>query len=339
VRLDRSSINADTTLSPRLAASFAVTRTMSARASFGRYTQSPGYEKTAQSDYILNFTADTTHSLQSERADVASIALERTLGGGATVRVETYYKRLTDLLIGRLETEIQRLARLAEYNFPASLAGSLPVEPIITTFPTNDGRGRSYGVDVLLARMTAPVNARVRGWVSYTWGKADLDAYGRRYPFEYDRRHAVSAVLSCRAWRNLEFGSTMRWATGFPRTAPLGVRVAGEEKSVEGGTVIEPKRDPNGRLIYESQFGGVSNLNKARLPPFARADVRVSWKPRGATGRWEFYVEVINVTNRENASGMSQELRYDPASDRPRITEQRSGGLTIVPTIGVRWRY
>jgi outer membrane receptor protein involved in Fe transport len=106
-----------------------------------------------------------------------------------------------------------------------------------------------------------------------------------------------------------------------------------------GGTVIEPKRDPDGRLIYEVSFGGVSNLNNARLPNFARIDARASWKPRGARGRWEYYLEVINVLNRENASALSAELAHDPTSDRPRIFERRSGGLTLVPTIGVRWRF
>jgi hypothetical protein len=242
-------------------------------------------------------------------------------------------------LIGRLETEPARLARLAEYNFPSALASSLPVDPIITTVPTNDGRGRAYGVDVLLSRMTAPVDARMRGWVSYTWGKAELDAYGRTYPFEYDRRHAVSAVLSYRAFANWEFASTIRWATGFPWTPPLGVRVAGEEHTGASGTVIEPKRDPDGRLIYEVNFGGVSNLNNARLPDFARIDARASWRPHGARSRWEYYVEVINVLNRENASAMSANLAYDRTSDRPRIFEERAGGLTLVPTIGVRWRF
>src|SRR4030095_7750831 len=126
---------------------------------------------------------------------------------------------------------------------PPSSRAALPGEPIVTTAPTNDGRGRAYGVDILLSRMSAPVSAKFRGWVSYTWGKAELDAYGRRYAFDYDRRHAGSAVGSFRASPKWELASTFRWATGFPRTAPLGVRVAGEERMVAGGTVIEPKRD------------------------------------------------------------------------------------------------
>ena len=338
LRLDRTSITGDTMLSPRLAASFSVTPTLSARATVGRYTQSPGYEKTSQSDYLLNFTADNPRSLRSERADIASLSLERTIGGGAMVRVETYYKRLTDLLIGRLETEPERLARLAEYNFPASLAWSLPTEPLITTFPTNDGRGRAYGVDVLLSRMNAPANARFRGWVSYTWGKAELDAYGRTYPFDYDRRHAVSAVMSYRTSPKWEFATTIRWATGFPRTPPIGVRVAGEERTVAGGTVIEPKRD-DGYLVYEVNFGGVSNINNARLTNYLRPDIRVSWKPRGPRGRWEYYLDVINVLNRKNSASFEAKLRYDPTSDRPRILDTPGDRFAVVPTFGIRWRY
>ena len=338
LRLDRTSINGDTALSPRLAASFAVTPTLSARATIGRYTQSPGYEKTAQSDYLLNFTADTDRSLRSERADIASLSLERTIGQGAIVRVETYYKRLTDLLIGRLETESERLARLAEYNFPPSLASSLPTDPLITTFPTNDGRGRSYGFDVLLSRMSAPVNARFRGWVSYTWAKAEIDAYGRTYPFDYDRRHAVSAVLSYRASPKWEFATTIRWATGFPRTPPIGVRVAGEERVIAGRTVIEPMRD-DGYLVYEVNFGGVSNLNNARLTNYLRPDIRMSWKPRGARGRWEYYVDVINVLNRKNSASFEAKLRYDPTSDRPRISDTPGDRFAVVPTFGIRWRF
>jgi hypothetical protein len=339
LRLDRTSFNAETTLSPRLAVSFAANEKLSARASFGRYTQSPGYEKTPQSDYILNFTADATRSLQSERADFASVSLEQTLGSGLSARVETYYKRLTSMLIGRLETEPERIARLSEYNFPSSLASNLPVDPIITTVPTNDGRGRAYGFDVLLSRMTAPVNARMRGWVSYTWGKALLDAYGRTYPFEYDRRHAASAALSFRASPKWELASTTRWSTGFPRTAPLGVRVHGEEHTSGGRTVIEPARDREGRFVYEAYFGGVSNLNNARMPTFSRSDFRVTWKPRGALGRWDFYLEVINVMNRENAIKIEPELVHDPKSDRPRIVEDTHDNLSRFPTIGVRWRF
>ena len=49
-----------------------------------------------------------------------------------------------------------RLARVAQYDFPAALASSVPIDPIITTIPGSiDGRGRAYGFDLFVSRTTA----------------------------------------------------------------------------------------------------------------------------------------------------------------------------------------
>ena len=74
-----------------------------------------------------------------------------------------------------------------------------------------------------------------------------------------------------------------------------------------------PALDAAGALIYAVNFGGIENLNTARLPLFARVDLRATWRPRGAQGRWEMYLEVINLLNRENAGAL------DPNSIRPRV--------------------
>ncbi|MBP8272906.1 MAG: hypothetical protein KAY59_00660, partial [Acidobacteria bacterium] len=175
-------------------------------------------------------------------------------------------------------------------------------------------------------------------------GKAERDAYGRTYAFEYDRTHAVSSVLSYQFSRKWEIASTFRWASGFPRTTPLGLRVAAEADALDADrdgniTELRPARDAQGRLVYAVNYGGVANLNGARLPDFARLDMRLTWKPRGASGRWEFYAEVINVLNRENAGAIDPQLEYDPNSDRPRIVEKRDQSIPRLPTIGLRWRF
>jgi outer membrane receptor protein involved in Fe transport len=93
--------------------------------------------------------------------------------------------------------------------------------------------------------------------------------------------------------------------------------------------------------VYESTLGGVSNLASARLPAFVRLDLRVNWKPRGDAGRWLFYLDVINVTNRENAGQIDARLEFDPASalDQPRLVEQRAAAIPLLPTVGVRFRF
>lgn len=341
LRLDHAGVTGETLVSPRLSLTVSpggVTRVIGA---VGRYTQSPGVEKQAQSDYVLDFTNAAVRDLRSERAWQSSVGVERELGAGITLKVEGYYKRFTDVLIGRQEPEAERLARLVRYDYPAALAGDIPTEALITTIPTNDGRGRSYGMDVFLNR---PGGGRLTGWTSYTWGKAERDAYGRAFPFEYDRRHAFTLVASYALTSRWEVAATSRLASGFPRTIPLGVRVAGREDALDldrdGNTdEILPARDANGLLEYVVNYGGLANLNGGRLPYFARTDARVTWRPRGAAGRWELYAEVINLLNRKNAGALDAQLEYDAGSARPRIVEKRDQSIPRLPTLGVRFRF
>lgn len=342
LRWDRPGATGETLFSPRLSGSLGVGSATRLRAAAGLYTQSPGYEKLAQSDYVLDFSSETR--LRSERSTQVSAGVEQDLPGLVTLKVETYYKHFTDLLIGELETDEARLARVARYDFPLNLRSNIPVDPLITTIPTNDGRGRSYGFDVFVSRTSPPAGARVSGWASYTWGRTTRDAYGRRYDFEYDRRHAFTMVGAYRFSPRWELASTIRVASGFPRTAPLGVRVAAvedtEDRDGDGVTdELLPDRDAIGRLIYEVDFGNTANINEARLPVFARVDLRATWRPRGAAGRWELYAEIINLLNRQNAGALEARLEHDPNADQPRIVEEADQSIPLLPTVGIRFRF
>lgn len=342
MRLDRVGATDEWLVSPRISASWRIGEATRLRTAVGRYTQSLGYEKLLQSDYLLDLTDPVAHGLRSQQAVLASAGLERDLGTSALVRVEGYYKRFDDLLVGQLESESERLARLGRYDFPVSLASSLPTDAIITAAPSNDGRGRAYGIDVLVQRHTASADTRLRGWASYTWGKAEREAYGLRYPFEYDRRHAFTVVAAYQLSPRWELATTTRIASGFPRTTPLGLRVAGVTDAADADgdgvhTELVPERDADGRFVYVVDFGGVANLQRGRLPLFARVDARVTWRP--PSGRWELYGEVLNVLNRKNAGLLTPKLEHDPASDRPRLVEEREQSLPLLPTVGIRFRF
>ena len=86
-------------------------------------------------------------------------------------------------------------------------------------------------------------------------------------------------------------------------------------------------------------LGGVDNLNSARLPAFARVDTRLTFRPGWMGGRWQLYLEVINVTNRRNAGALAPKLEYDPASDRPKLTYSREEGIPLLPSFGLRFRF
>ena len=108
-----------TTLSPRLRATLARSdRATRLRAGAGRYTQSPGYEKLIQSDYFVDLSHRAL-DLDSERARARgagprarSARRARSRASRATTRASTGSSS------AGLETEAERQARIAHYDFP-----------------------------------------------------------------------------------------------------------------------------------------------------------------------------------------------------------------------------
>jgi hypothetical protein len=341
LRLDWSGLAHETILSPRVAGMFDLGRGVRLRAAAGLFTQSPGYEKLLQSDYFVDLTSAQSGQLRSERSTQALAALEREFAPGLTVRVEGYYKSFSRLLVGRLETPEETAARVALYDFPPELASSVPAQPQITSTPSNGATGSAYGFDIYIAHRPSSSADRLSGWASYTWGRADIDAYGRRHPFDYDRRHALSLVGSYRVSRLIELSATVRVAAGFPYTPARGLRVAAVGVTDASGVLVSyvPQRDANGLYVWTTDLGGVDNLNTVRLPVFARVDLRATFRPSWMNDRWQLYVEVINVLNRKNAGNLDAVLEYDPASDRPRLTYTPGASLPLLPSVGVRVRF
>jgi TonB dependent receptor-like, beta-barrel/TonB-dependent Receptor Plug Domain len=342
LRLDGSGANHETTLSPRLAATCALGARLRVRAAFGLYAQSPGYEKLFQADYFVNLSGAGAASLKSERARHAVLGLDWQPARGVSLRAEGYFKRFSGLLVGRLETDAERASRLARYDYPAFpsfLADEIPQAPQVTSVAENGADGRAYGIDVYLARRPSGPESRLSGWLSYSWGVAEQDAYGRRFPLDYDRRHAASLVAELRLGERFLAGLTARVASGFPRTPAVGVRVAPASVLGENGSeVLVPARDADGNLIYAVDYGDVSNINSARLPFFARLDARLTWLPHGARGRLTLYLDAINVLGRKNAGRMNAVVLPGPGL-RPVVEEERVLSLPRIVSLGARCRF
>ena len=69
----------------------------------------------------------------------------------------------------------------------------------------------------------------------------------------------------------------------------------------------------------------------------SRLDLRVGYRPRGVSGRWELYVESLNVLNHNNAWFMDAEIVGEASA--PRLQEEPVGGLPRVVTFGLRFRF
>lgn len=342
IRVDWSGLANDRQVSPRLAVVADVAARTQLRVAGGRFTQSPGYEKLLQSDYFLDLTNVGDLDLRSQTAWHALASIEQRVATGTTVRVEGYYKSFDDLVVGRLETSEEVAGRVAAYDFPDELAFGVPRAPQVTSVPSNGATGRAYGVEVYAARRATSPATRLTGWLSYTWGRAETDAYGRTFAADYDRTHAFSLVASYRVNRLLELATTVRAQSGFPYTPAIAVRPAAIEAPDAAGTDesrLVPMYDATGLLVWVPDYGDVANINTGRLPTFARVDLRLTFRPRWSSDRWQLYLEVINLLNRDNAGSLDTELLYDPTSDRPKLSTVRQGRLPLLPSFGLRYRF
>lgn len=340
LRLSRSSLTGNVEVEPRASLLLRSGESSRWRAAYGWHSQSPGIEKLIQSDYFLDFSG---LGLRNERSRHLTFGFERDFAG-VSLKAEGYYKNFQDLLGGSLETDAQLEARLARYDFPAAFAASIPRDRLITTTPVNNGSGRSYGLEFVATRPRTRGDQRLSGWASYSFGKATKEAYGLTLPFEYDRRHSLSLVGQWDASRRLEIGFTLRAASGFPRTKPLGVRVAPIVDTLDAnqnGNTSEylPQYDANGLPVYTADYGSVANLLRDRYPWFARVDLRVNFRPHGERSRWLFYLEFINATNRKNVGRYEAKLVPVAGGTKPMIQESPAASIPFLPTFGVRFRF
>jgi TonB family protein len=171
------------------------------------------------------------------------------------------------------------------------------------------GTGRVIGVQALVRRELAD---RVFGWVSYTLSRSErTDRPGADARlFDYDQTHVLTTVVSWEPGAGIEIGVRFRYATGAPRTPVV-------------GTYYDARSD-----LYEPLFG---EHNADRLPAFVQLDARIAKRLRIGGNEGEVYLDVQNVTDRDNAEEVVYSTDF---SQRSTIR-----GLPILPVLGARWSW
>jgi TonB family protein len=173
----------------------------------------------------------------------------------------------------------------------------------------NSGSGRTYGLQTLVRRELAN---NVFGWVAYTLMRSErknADNLDWRL-FDYDQTHVLTTVLVWTPLKGFEVGTRFRLASGYPRTAVV-------------GTYYDALRDRQ-----QPTFGA---QNEIRIPMFIQLDLRASQSFKLGDTEGSVYLEVQNVTNRQN----QEELVYSPDFSRRGSIKS----LPILPIAGLSWTF
>jgi outer membrane receptor protein involved in Fe transport len=209
--------------------------------------------------------------------------------------------KLSEFLTVDLTGFISRTDNLAMRN---------PLEaPALATALLPSGTGRVHGAQILLR---ADTGGKFFGWVSYSLLRSERKNFPEATTrlFDFDQTHILTVVGSYQLGAGFELGSRFRLSSGFPRTPVV-------------GRAYDTRRD-----IYQPIFG---EQNSIRLPTFAQLDVRLARRMKVSGTELELYLDVQNITNRENGEEF---VFNNDFSERRTIR-----GLPFLPVAGARWAW
>jgi hypothetical protein len=156
--------------------------------------------------------------------------------------------------------------------------------PRVDTRYVNALTSRATGIELLLHRRSPN---SLSGWLSYSYGKVREEnrQTGERYDANFDQRHALSVFAQLRLSERTAIAAKFRTSTNFPITGYV------EELNVPGLPVPD---DAPARYIVSDR------KNIARLPAYARLDLRGTRTFAFTRSRLTLFVEMMNVTGRTN---------------------------------------
>ena len=183
LRVDQDGFSDETLVSPRVALNWLPSADWRVSLTTGLFYQSPRFLDRGAS----NDNAD----IESERTTHLSVGVEHQFGDDWSLLVEPYWQSFDQLLVDTGRTD-----------------GRL----------TNDGDGRSYGVDVVLAREFAD------GWwgnATYSFNRTRLDDNDGAgdYAADFSRDHFFSVGGSWEISERWQIGARWKFATGRPTDA------------------------------------------------------------------------------------------------------------------------
>lgn len=288
---------------PRLSASYALNDNQSIKASYNRMSQYLHLISNTQSPTPLDVWAPSDQFLKPQLLDQYAIGYFQNFKDDSySLEVETYYK------------EIQNRV---DYIDGANLIANEAIERVIL-----NGRGRAYGVEVLLRKNVG----RISGWLSYTLARTEQQTPGRNanepginngnwYKTGFDKLHDLSLVGNYKLNEKWRFGATFAFQTGQPVTFP------------------------NGQYEYLGvSVPSFEARNNSRLPAYHHLDLAATLTPsKNKDRKWfaEWVFGIYNVYNRQNAASITFRQNENTA----RNEAIRLSIFGIVPSVTYNFKF
>ena len=280
-------------LSPRASARFDLTPSVTLKASGGVFQQTPALLSLGVREGGERVNLDLPQLRNRQLAAGAAWQATRAL----RVSAEAFWKSYERVPVLVADPRIALPNLGGDYGF----VGAEPLSPT--------GTGRARGFE-LFAQQKLLGTTYLIGAYTLSWSEFSGED-GVLRPSSWDRRHALSLTGGYRPNTKWEFGAKLRVLSGLAYT-PFDLERSAEEYALTGRGVLDWSR-----------------VGAARTPAYDRLDVRVERMFSFSSWNGILFLDVQNVTGRENVAGYS--YTEDPAYPG-RIRPQTS--TTFLPTFG-----
>ena len=212
-----------------------------------------------------------------------------------------------------LEGYYKAYDNIAEYNLYQNEDEIIDSQTASSNFL--GGLGKAYGMDIYVRNRLG----RLEGWIGYSLCTSRKKVHG--YNFDnwyyptYDRRHTVTLIQDYILNKHWRVNIAFKYGSGQPYTEPV--------------AWIEVT-DQAGRSHYETLEG---EKNIYRLPAYHRLDIGLFYKRLIVRREIEFFVQAVNVYDRENVFFR----RYRVTENPPEV--QDINMLPFIPTLGISIHY
>lgn len=254
------------TLSPRLSASYPVSKNINVNASVGRYAKLPVYTVLGYRD-SLGTLANKDNKYITSNHYVAG--LEFLPNSSLRITTEGFYKQYD--------------------NYPVSVANGISLANLGADFGSignervaSTGKGRAFGVELFVQQKLVK---KFFVTASYTFFRSEFTgSNGAFVPSSWDSQHLLSLIVGKKFNRGWELGGKYRLAGGTPYTP------------------YDPVASQRVYLVTGQGVPDYNQLNQRRLPLFNQLDLRIDKKINFKKSSLDIYFDIQNAAFARNTS-------------------------------------
>jgi len=266
-------------LEPRLALSYQLRQNWTLKASYAYMNQYIHLLSNTSVGLPTDLWVPSTDRIAPQNSQQVALGFVKDLTKiNSTLTIEGYYKNMTNSITYKEGANFLQFDNISQSKGPKTWEDNI-----------TQGRGWSYGAEILLQKKTG----RFSGWIGYTlsWTIFQFDQinFGKSFYARYDRRHDISLVGIYELSPRITLSATWVYGTGSAITMPLG-----------NFNVVDPFGS-NYQPIQSNAYVDYGNQkNSFRMAPYHRLDIGIQFHKKMKRHERTWAINIYNAYSRQN---------------------------------------